>query len=80
MKTLAMTAPEMAEAYPPPQAIRAMAEGKAKLPEDPEKREQVTALIANYNRRKNASQEPLTPAEKKSLAQYQPPAKTVTSE
>ena len=80
MKTLTMSAAEMAEAYPPPQAIRAMAEGKAKLPEDPEKREQVTALIAIYNRRKNASQDALTPAQKKSLAQYQPPVQTVSSE
>ncbi len=80
MKTLSMSAPEMADAYPPPQAIRAMAEGKTKLPEDPEKRQQVTALIAIYNRRKNGSQETLTAAQKKSLAQYQPPAQTVASE
>lgn len=80
LKTLTMSAPDMAETYPPPQVIKAMAEGKAKLPEDPARREQMSALVAIYNRRNHGVEERLTLAQKKSLLLNPPPGQTVAAE
>ncbi len=50
-RTLKMDARQMAEAYPPPQVIRAVAEGRLPLPRDPEKRAVYEAQIARYRQR-----------------------------
>ena len=80
LKTLPMSAAELVDAYPPPPVIRAIAEGKATLPDDPAKRDQLSALVAIYNRRKNASAEKLTPAQRKTLLLNPPPGQTVAGE
>ena len=80
LKTIALSASEMAAAYPPPQVIKAMAEGKLALPEDPAQREQLSALVTMYKRRQNGSDEKLTPAQRKSLLLTPPPGQTVAAE
>ena len=79
LKTLRLSAPEMAVAYPPPQVIKAMAEGKLTLPEDPEQRERLSALVAVYQRRQGGAPAKLTPAQRKSLLLNPPPGQTVAS-
>ncbi len=80
MKTLSLSARTLAEAYPPPQAIKAIAEGKASLPDDPEQRERLQALVTVYNRRQKGSDEKLTAAQRKNLLLTPPPAQTVAAE
>ena len=63
-----MTPADMALAYPPPQFVKAMAEGRAPLPTDPERRAMVRRLVDRYRRRLGQSAEPaalLTPAQLK---------------
>ncbi|MEO8659450.1 MAG: DUF1800 family protein, partial [Bryobacteraceae bacterium] len=51
LDTLHMQSGEMAAAYPPPQYIVAVAQGRMQLPEDPEMREIVQQLAARYKKR-----------------------------
>jgi len=80
LKTITLSASEMAAAYPPPQVIKAMAEGKLALPDEPEQREHVAALVTMYKRRQSGSNEKLTPAQRKSLLLNPPPGQTVAGE
>ena len=51
MDTLRMTASEMARAYPPPQLIKAMADGRVPYPKDESERERMKQLAAIYEQR-----------------------------
>ncbi|MGH9662418.1 MAG: DUF1800 family protein, partial [Bryobacteraceae bacterium] len=51
LDTLRMGTRELVENYPPPQLLRAMAEGRAPLPSDPERRRVVEAMADRYKRR-----------------------------
>src|SRR5713101_7949674 len=48
LDTLRMTSAELARNYPPPQLIKAMAEGKIPYPSDPEKRMMVEKAVRRY--------------------------------
>jgi uncharacterized protein (DUF1800 family) len=52
LESLRMTPMETVQRYPPPQLIRAIADGKQPLPEDPLLRATVERLIARYKARK----------------------------
>jgi uncharacterized protein (DUF1800 family) len=52
--TLAMNTREMIENYPPPQVIKAIAEGRMSLPSDPEKRARYQTELQRYERRQQA--------------------------
>ncbi|MBY0504143.1 MAG: DUF1800 domain-containing protein [Bryobacteraceae bacterium] len=80
LKTISLSAPEMAAAYPPPQVIKAMAEGKIPMPTEGAEREQLAALVTIYKRRNQGSDEKLTPAQRKSLLLSPPPGQTVAAE
>ena len=51
LDTLDMPGAELAQLYPPPQVLRAIAEGKRPMPEDPVLRERYGILIARQQRR-----------------------------
>ncbi len=55
--TLAMSTREMMEKFPPPQLIRAVAEGKAPMPHDPEERAVYQKQIELYEQRQAAKRE-----------------------
>jgi uncharacterized protein (DUF1800 family) len=68
LESLRMTPMETVERYPPPQLIKAIADGKQQLPEDPLLRATVERLIARYKARtgqdapgKSAELEPVHP-------------------
>jgi uncharacterized protein (DUF1800 family) len=50
--TLSMSPAEMVRAYPPPQLIRGMAEGRVPYPSDPKERERMKQLAAVYEQRR----------------------------
>ncbi|MGD0296477.1 MAG: DUF1800 domain-containing protein [Bryobacteraceae bacterium] len=52
LESLRMTPMETVERYPPPQLIKAIADGKQQLPEDPVLRATVERLVARYKVRK----------------------------
>ncbi len=52
LESLRMTPMEAVQHYPPPQLIKAIADGKQPLPEDPVLRATVERLIARYKSRK----------------------------
>jgi uncharacterized protein (DUF1800 family) len=51
-RTLRMDPREMLENFPPPQVVKAVADGKMSMPRDPEKRAVYEAALARYQRRK----------------------------
>ena len=55
--TLAMSTREMVEKFPPPQLVKAVAEGKAPMPRDPQERAIYQKQIEIYQERKAAKQE-----------------------
>ena len=55
--TLAMSTREMMEKFPPPQLIKAVAEGKAPMPRDPQERAVYQKQIEIYEQRKAAKQD-----------------------
>jgi uncharacterized protein (DUF1800 family) len=55
--TLAMSTKEMMEKFPPPQVIKAVAEGKMSLPRDPQERAVYQKQIEIYEQRKAARQD-----------------------
>ncbi len=57
LRTLRMSSREIVENFPPPQLLKAMANGKVGLPLNPEKRELYKAEIANYKARKAGKEE-----------------------
>jgi uncharacterized protein (DUF1800 family) len=68
LESLRMTPMQTVQRYPPPQLIKAIADGKQQLPEDPELRATVERLIARYKARtgqdasgKSAELEPVHP-------------------
>ena len=50
-RTLHMSAAEMVEDFPPPQVLKAVAEGKIPMPRDPQLKAVYTAGLARYNDR-----------------------------
>src|SRR5579863_3639743 len=48
LDTLRMTPAELVRNYPPPQTIKAIAEGKSQYPSDPEKRMMIENAVRNY--------------------------------
>ncbi len=50
-RTLHMSAAEMVENFPPPQVLKAVAEGKMAMPRDPQLKAVYTAGLARYNDR-----------------------------
>ena len=57
LRTLKMSTREMVENFPPPQLLKAMAEGRVGLPFNPEKRALYQAEIENYRARKQNKEE-----------------------
>ncbi|HVP43132.1 MAG TPA: DUF1800 family protein, partial [Terriglobales bacterium] len=55
--TLAMSTREMVEKFPPPALVKAVAEGKAPMPRDPQERAIYQKQIEIYQERKAAKQE-----------------------
>ncbi len=55
--TLAMSTQEMVEKFPPPQLVKAVAEGKMPMPRDPQERAVYQKQIEIYQERKAAKQE-----------------------
>src|SRR5690242_2760653 len=55
LESLRMTPMETVQHYPPPQLIRAIAQGRQPLPEDPALRASVERLIARYKVRQEAA-------------------------
>jgi uncharacterized protein (DUF1800 family) len=56
-RTLRMNAHEIVENFPPPQVIKAIAEGKQSLPSDPAKRAVYEAQLERYQERKERKEE-----------------------
>lgn len=56
LRTLHMSTREMMEEFPPPQVIRAIAEGRLSLPSDPQRRAVYEAQIERYKRRREQQQ------------------------
>ncbi|MGH9493043.1 MAG: DUF1800 family protein [Terriglobales bacterium] len=56
LRTLQMSTREMMENYPPPQVIRAIAEGRLPLPSDPQRRAVYEAQIERYKARREQQQ------------------------
>jgi uncharacterized protein (DUF1800 family) len=56
LRTLHMSTREMMEEFPPPQVIRAIAEGRMSLPSDPQRRAIYEAQIERYKRRREQQQ------------------------
>ncbi len=52
-KTLAMTSQQMVEAFPPPQVVKAIADGRLPLPKDPEKRMVMENAVQRYEDRQD---------------------------
>src|SRR5512138_2038144 len=67
-RTLKMDAREMAENFPPPQVLKAVADGRMGMPRDPEKRAVYEAAVERYQDRKEKK------ADKAAAAEPQPPA------
>jgi uncharacterized protein (DUF1800 family) len=57
LPTLAMSTKEMMEKFPPPALVKAVAEGKAPMPRDPQERAVYQKQIEIYQERKAAKQE-----------------------
>ena len=57
LPTLAMSTKEMMERFPPPALVKAVAEGKAPMPRDPQERAVYQKQIEIYQERKAAKQE-----------------------
>ena len=57
LRTLGMNTREIAENFPPPQMIKAVADGKQPLPSDPTKRAIYNAQLERYYRRQDRKQE-----------------------
>jgi uncharacterized protein (DUF1800 family) len=57
LRTLRMDTREIVENFPPPQLIRAVADGKQPLPRDPTKRAVYEAQVERYNERQERKQE-----------------------
>jgi uncharacterized protein (DUF1800 family) len=55
-KTLGMGTREIVENFPPPQVLRAIADGKLPMPSDPKLRAQYEAQLAAYRQRQEAQQ------------------------
>ena len=53
LDSLKMTSQEMARQYPPPQALKAMADGRMPLPQDPQQRAVLESLLKRYKQRLN---------------------------
>ncbi len=62
LASLAMTSAQIVESYPPPQVIRAMAEGRQPLPADPEQRRIMERLAERFKRQQTQGQPPQPPA------------------
>jgi uncharacterized protein (DUF1800 family) len=78
-ETLGMTPAELVEHYPPPQLLKAMAEGRVPLPADPQKRAAAELLIQRYkskgdNKPANRANflELLTPEQRRTLRRGTP--------
>jgi len=56
LRTLRMSTREMMEEFPPPQVIRAVAEGRLPMPSDPERRAIYQAQVERYKRRQAQQQ------------------------
>jgi len=56
-KTVGMSTREIAENYPPPQVLRAIAEGRMPMPSDPQLRAQYEVALAAYRQRQERRQE-----------------------
>ena len=61
LESLRMTPYETVQHYPPPQLIKAIADGKQPLPEDPVLRSTVERLIARYKAKKGLEQDANSP-------------------
>jgi uncharacterized protein (DUF1800 family) len=61
LESLRMTPFETVQHYPPPQLIKAIADGKQPLPEDPVLRSTVERLIARYKAKKGLEQDANSP-------------------
>ncbi len=57
-RTLKMNPRQLVENYPPPQVIKAIAEGRMSLPSDPEKRARYQAELQRYERKQQAQAQP----------------------
>ncbi|HKD05206.1 MAG TPA: DUF1800 domain-containing protein [Bryobacteraceae bacterium] len=55
LDTLRMSPRELVQEYPPPQVIKAMAEGRLPMPADPAKRATVQKLIQRYERKQGST-------------------------
>ncbi len=67
LESIRMSAREMAESYPPPQVIRAVAEGRGPMPSDPEKRKNLEQLAERFKARRQMAQG--TPTERRPFQQ-----------
>ena len=56
-RTLRMDTRELVENFPPPQVIKAIAEGKQSMPSDPAKRAVYEAQLERYQEKKEQKQE-----------------------
>jgi uncharacterized protein (DUF1800 family) len=74
LRTLRMSTREIVQTFPPPQLIRAVADGKQALPRDPTRRAVYEAQIERYNERQERKQE--TTSESASDAASAKPAMT----
>jgi uncharacterized protein (DUF1800 family) len=85
LETLRMTSAELVQQHPPPQLIRAYAQGRVAMPQDEEERARIEALVEQYNkRRRNAGEDKdnrqslaqvLTPDERRTLLRASPEEK-----
>jgi len=57
LPTLAMSTPQLIEKFPPPEAIRAIADGKQSLPSDPVERAVYVAQLERYQEKQEKKQE-----------------------
>ena len=72
LRTLRMDTREIVENFPPPQVIKAISDGKERLPSDPTKRAVYEAQLERYEMRQEKKQEAAAP--QSSGAADQPPA------
>jgi uncharacterized protein (DUF1800 family) len=58
LESLRMSSSEVAQHYPPPQMIRAIADGRQPMPDDPVLRASLTRLVARYRTKKGQAEDP----------------------
>jgi uncharacterized protein (DUF1800 family) len=71
LDTLRMTAAELARHYPPPQLIKAMVEGKAPYPSDPEERMMIDNAVRRFKNQQGKSGDEKTTLETVGLTEDQ---------